>query len=250
MNKKIIFLFLSTLSIQSFAQGIIYKCTDSEGNIAYMNESKSNSNCEKTNLAKVDKSTIINKATPINTNNPATINIGVGDNVVSEEQKIRDQKRAVILQNELAQEKSQLKTVVDMLSKLKSTDDENQISQLKNMVDAHKRNIASLEKELGVKGDIDLTPKVATKQNGLPFALPKEIDVSDVQIVQVKPHVEKPVVAAKQAPTPVKQVAQVNQSITPVVLVEKKQEEVQYVPENSLISNKSLKKKLEPVLIK
>lgn len=247
MNKKIIFLLLSTLSIQSFAQGIIYKCTDSDGNVAYINESKSNSNCEKTNLAKVDKSTIINKTTP--TNNSPTINIGVGDNnVVNEEQKIRDQKRAIILQNELTQEKSQLKTVIDMLAKLKSVDDEAQISKLKNMVDAHKRNIASLEKELGIKGDIDLTPKVAAKQNGngLPFSLPKEIDVSDVQIVQAKPSMEKSVVVIK--PTPIKQVVQ--QPITPVVLVEKKQEEFQYIPEGSLISNKSLKKKLEPVLIK
>jgi hypothetical protein len=183
MNKNTIkiftFFFLSAVGFPTFAQGVIYKCVDADGDVSYTTE-VTNKNCEKTNLAKIDKGSIINKPAFVST---PTSSSNAEPTVANSEQVVRDQKRVLILQNELQQEKSQLKTVSDMLEKANHSD-QSQLEQLKKMEQTHKRNIASLEKELGVKGDIQLnaTQKTNNIPNGLPFNLPK--DANEVQLVE------------------------------------------------------------------
>jgi Domain of unknown function (DUF4124) len=58
--KKLLFLFLLSLSANSFAENIIYKCTDSNGSVTYTNK-KEKQKCTKTNLATIDKGTVVNK---------------------------------------------------------------------------------------------------------------------------------------------------------------------------------------------
>lgn len=179
------------ISVPAFAQGVIYKCTDANGEISYSTDSTSGK-CEKTNLAKIDKSNILNKpGYVVNANNQNAGGENVNITVNSSDQIVRDQKRATILQGELTQERTQLKTVLEMLSKA-DKNDASQIGQLKKMEEAHKRNITSLEKELGIKSDINLAAKPIP--GNLPFALPKESQ--DVELVEAP----KPPQAKEYAP--------------------------------------------------
>lgn len=251
MNKNKIFtlLLLSTVGFPAFAQGVIYKCTDSSGEVSYSTEAQS-SKCEKTNLAKIDKGNIINKPSVLT--NSSTNNSEV--KVPGSEQIIRDQKRFVILQGELTQEKSLLKTILEMLSKAEKNDTA-QLSQLKKMEDTHKRNIAALEKELGLKGDIQLsstsTPKTNNIPSGLPFSLPKE--AGEVQLVEVpqldnqpRPYVQKepanfakfPVIPVNP-PTQQAPIALIPTEPTPV-----KPEIIKEIRQPATITNKSIKNKI------
>lgn len=270
MNKYHFFIFamISAISSTAFAQNVIYKCTDSDGNISYLNE-PSNKNCEKTNLAKVDKSGTLNKTTSIAQPNnvPPSVNINISNN----EQVVKDQKRLLILQGELEQEKNQLKTVSEMLKKVEKSADAEQIAQLQKMVDAHKRNILALEKEIGVKSAVDLsknpTPPLGFPKN-LPFSLPKE--AGEVEIVTPpSPPLGQAPKAIPQPPMGFPQLkpAQTSQNqptltdklnsilnnqqkpIIPQPMIKaeepKAPEVVRKVMEEPMITNKSLKKKSE-----
>lgn len=142
------------------AQDMVYKCTDNQGNVTYLNGSPSkapNSSCNKTELGNIEQyPTVSNTSKTKNIiSNP---NIGSGNNGIVQasmmikdpEQIIRDTKRQLVLNRELENEKEQLSTVVDMLKKVSSQDIE-QSNQLKEMEATHQRNIGSLEKELGIK---------------------------------------------------------------------------------------------------
>jgi hypothetical protein len=179
-NKNFIFILFFSISIPSFAQGIIYKCTDDEGNTTYINETNiSGKNCEKTNLAKIDRGNTLNKPTVfVDPNQPKQNNTPI-TNIDNSEQIIRDQKRKAILQEELNQERTQLKTVTDMLKNIKEGNEGKEFLQLKKMEEAHKRNIAALEKDIGLK-EVPTNPTQANSMapKGLPFTLP-----TDVQLV-------------------------------------------------------------------
>ncbi len=59
--KKLLFFFLLSITASSFAENVIYKCVDSSGSVTYTNK-KEKQKCSKTNLATIDKGTIVNKA--------------------------------------------------------------------------------------------------------------------------------------------------------------------------------------------
>lgn len=144
--------------------------------------------------------------------------------------------------------------------------DKNQIEQLKQMEQTHKRNIASLEKELGIKSNsnanaqIALTPAPNNILSGLPFNLPKK--ASEVQLVETpKMHSTTPQYAPRtpyvlinpssvaKAPIntnttlakPIQQQVAVNsgiQNAQPIIIKEYRQP--------AAISNKSIKNKVTP----
>lgn len=58
--KNLLFLLLVSISATSFAENIIYKCVDPKGEVTYTNK-KEKQKCIKTNLATIDKGTIVNK---------------------------------------------------------------------------------------------------------------------------------------------------------------------------------------------
>lgn len=62
--KSLLFFISVTLSTTIFAENIIYKCIDASGSVTYTNK-KEKQKCTKTNLATIDKGTIINKSPPL-----------------------------------------------------------------------------------------------------------------------------------------------------------------------------------------
>lgn len=188
--------FFGAISNSAFAQGVIYKCIDSNGNVAYLTES-TGKNCTQTNLAKIDQTATLNKVfvnlTPSqgsssdNNNNNTIFNSNTNP-----EQIVRDQKRILILKGELEQEKNQLSVVQTMFQKIEKSNDKNQIEQLSKMIDSHKRNIAALEKEIGIKNNITMTKTEPTQNQvaipnptKLPFSLPNGVE--NVEIVTPPP---------------------------------------------------------------
>lgn len=175
-------LVLGLNTTYALAQSEIYKCTQPDGNVLYLNDrtQMKGLNCDKTDLAKLDKLTILNKPVAIvkNTSSNSTMT-NVGNSIESAEQKVRDEKRALILRQELSQEQNQLKTVAEMLKNVEKSSDAAQIEQLKKMQDNHMRNIASLQKELGVKSDVELVvnPQMLANisKSSLPTAMPVEV---------------------------------------------------------------------------
>lgn len=143
----------------AYADNVIYKCTSSTGEITYQNNMGDRNECTKTNFASFPSINFFKqdapKAKPVNSNNSTVANNSseknVSNNNVSEEQRIRDSKRALILTQELSQEKEQLNTVSLMLKNLKDTNskDNNQISQLEELKNSHVNNITAIERELG-----------------------------------------------------------------------------------------------------
>lgn len=161
MNNKVklLYILFTILPITSYAQGEIFKCVDSNGNITYANDN-SFGVCQKTNLGQIDKGRIINKVPSDN----------------KEESQNREQKRAAILKGELTQEKNQLQSVSEMLKK---TNDSEQIKKLNELEAMHRRNVNALQKELGKTSDVELLlpsninqPNVSNKD--LPIGLPTE----------------------------------------------------------------------------
>lgn len=170
------------------AQNIIFKCTNSEGNILYVNERQTQKDlkCEKTNLAEVDKRTVLNKPNPAAPLGSSTASAIVQANTISSEQRARDERRLLILKQEFSQEESQLKTVSAMLQNIEKSNDTNQIQKLKEMISNHNKNLAALKKEIDsitIKPEINLNENLLATVNGpkppasitdtkLPTALP------------------------------------------------------------------------------
>jgi len=256
-NKIFTFLILSIVGLPAFAQGVIYKCTDANGNVSYSSESPTG-RCEKTNLAKLDNGNILNKPTTFTNNSVANSN--TAPTIQNSDQVVRDQKRASILQGELSQEKTQLETVLVMISKADKTDAA-QMEHLKKMEQTHKRNIASLEKELGVKNiQLANTPK------GLPFNLPGTEQVEIVQPPQMSDSNYQNKVANNRSiknntgADPNSPYVLINPSATNRVITNNsvaaiatepqiqivKPEIIKEIREPAAITNKSLKKKIAP----
>lgn len=64
-TKSTLLILLIIFSSNSFAENIIYKCTNFDNSVMYTNK-KENKNCIKTNLANIDQGTIVNKTNNLN----------------------------------------------------------------------------------------------------------------------------------------------------------------------------------------
>lgn len=153
--KKIHTLFFA-LTLSSFSnvvfsqQNIVYKCTDANGIVSYLNivSLTKKQNCQKTDLGDGGGNMIIRnerteKSFSSSTTAPALLN--------NDDQKKRDEGRAAILGKELEDEQAQLKNVEQMLKNVSGTKDTDQISKLTQMQETHTKNISALKKELGIK---------------------------------------------------------------------------------------------------
>lgn len=144
----------------SYAENVIYKCTSDTGEITYQNNVGDKKECNKTNFASFPNINFFKSEPPktkvINNNSsnpdikPSSI-VTTNPNNISDDQKIRDGKRILILTQELSQEKEQLNTVSLMLTKLKDSNskDNSQISKLEELKSSHINNITAIERELG-----------------------------------------------------------------------------------------------------
>lgn len=135
-----------------YAQNVIYKCTSSTGETTYQNNVGDKRECTKTNFGSFPNINIFSSDTPKNkTNNTNIKSFPNVSNNISEEQRIRDAKRLLILTQELSQEKEQLNTVTAMLKNLKDTNskDTTQVSQLEELKSSHINNVTAIERELG-----------------------------------------------------------------------------------------------------
>ncbi len=162
MKNKILFCLLVSLTSITYAQNSIYKC-NINGKITYVNQANlaKGEGCQKTTIGE-DSSILIRNETPVvasianksvsnkivNANYSPTPNTAIIQNI---EQQKRDASRNFILTQELQEELKQLNNVESMLKNVLNTDDKNQISQLKEMIERHKSNIISLKKELRIK---------------------------------------------------------------------------------------------------
>jgi len=150
--KKISLLVLCLFASTSYAQSVVYKCTDSSGNISYTNNK--GTDCSRTDLADPDKSSAMvirndRAFKKLDTSGFAgTGNTNVEVN--NDEQRFRDSKRQLILSHELDDEKQQLDTVNNMLKNANGSKDSQQVTQLTEMQQTHLKNIADLQKQLGV----------------------------------------------------------------------------------------------------
>lgn len=239
-NKILTFLILSIVGVPTFAQGVIYKCVDANGDISYSSDANSN-RCEKTNLGKIDKGNSLNKPTISNPNNNSFTNVSVAPTVNNTEQILRDQRRIMILQGELSQEKNLLKTVLDMIAKA-DTSDGTQIDQLKKMELTHKRNIASLEKELGAKGQLAAKPPV-----NLPSGLPKGAE--QVELVQAPVPPSSGRVNANTKASPISPYVLINPSATMKTVANNSVAAVAANPPTQIIQPEVIKEYREPALI-
>ena len=70
-----------------------------------------------------------------------------------------------ILEKELAFESNQLKTVESMLKNAEDSKDSKQLEQLTKMKNIHSKNIDALNKELGIKTDVELMVKPEVPKN-------------------------------------------------------------------------------------
>lgn len=227
-----------------FAQSDIFKCTDPSGNITYSNDSKSGT-CEKTGLGIINKANTVNKL------------IGDVPQTNNYDKTMKDQKRKLILQGELNQEKQQLESISDMISR---TNDNEQINRLSEMQNMHKRNISALQKELGNKTDVELLLPTnigkAVPGRDVPISLPsKETNIDDnkgiiTQVLEVFKSNGKKRQGISETTTPKRDAEEIPISITKPS--EPMQQNVQSnntteperVPlETNLITNKSIRTK-------
>ena len=159
--KKIIYTLLILGSSTIYAQqNVVYRCTDSNGNVSYANNSSlgKSSGCEKTDLADPDKAkgmviraeggNRIIASAPTSSSSSSSGNIPV---IKSDEQKKKDEGRNSILAKELEDEQEQLASVQKMMKNVEGSKDSEQITKLKDMENRHLKNISSLKRELGVK---------------------------------------------------------------------------------------------------
>jgi hypothetical protein len=152
--KKIILCITLFITHSAFAENVIYKCTSSSGEVTYQNNAGDKSECEKTNFASFPSLNFFKPEVKPKTNNKVVSSSKTENNVssfVSDEQKIHDSKRALILNQELSQEKEQLNTVSNMLKNLKDSNskDSSQITQLEELKNSHINNINAIQRELG-----------------------------------------------------------------------------------------------------
>lgn len=157
MKKILLHTIITTITIlplSSLAQNSIYKCSDNQGHISYVNNTnRSNAKCIKTQLGDSSLYSIapLSKNKGLENNNKHNEN-NTSSNIRNEfsnqnvSQELRDNKRDVILKKELENENEQLLTISNMLSKSSPND----MAQLKEMQQIHQRNILALEKELGM----------------------------------------------------------------------------------------------------
>ena len=210
--RKLLVPILMALSTQVYAQNVIFKCVDNEGNTTYLNVTSAKSgSCTRTDLAQIDKLSIVESSgKSMKSSSAGPITMVIKD----DEQRIRDSKRQLILTSELNDEKEQLETVNNMLKNV-NAQDSGQSSQLLEMQQTHQKNIASLEKELGKStlASSDKTPVisvVSTKEQNssnalnLPISMPatpgnmNNLDIQD-SITPVKPKIKKIKVVDKSA---------------------------------------------------
>lgn len=171
--KKIILLSGLFLFQLAHADNVIYKCTSSTGEVTYQNNMGDKTECTKTNFASFPninffKTDNVKKSSSVSTSNAVNYSPEKNTNI-SEEQRIRDAKRALILTQELNQEKEQLNTVSSMLKNLKDSNskDSTQISQLEELKTSHVNNITAIERELGTAKNVIKTPELKIEKANL-----------------------------------------------------------------------------------
>lgn len=155
--KKILLIAGLFIIQHSYAQNVIYKCTTTTGETTYQNNVGDKSECTKTNFASFPNINFFkqeaskNKTTNTSSVTSNSMKTTTSSPIISDEQRIRDSKRALILTQELNQEKEQLSTVSLMLKNLKDSNskDSAQISQLEELKNSHSNNINAIERELG-----------------------------------------------------------------------------------------------------
>lgn len=155
--KKIFIIISLFLFHNAHAENVIYKCTSDTGEITYQNNSGDRHDCNKTNFASYPSINFFKPDAPKKfSNNTSSANSVVKEQSnsssnVSEEQRVRDGKRVLILGQELSQEKEQLTTVSEMLKNLKEATpkDSAQIAQLEELKLSHINNITAIDRELG-----------------------------------------------------------------------------------------------------
>lgn len=160
--KKIFLSMILCFSNFAFGENVIYKCTSSTGEITYQNNAGDKSECEKTNFASFPNINFFKQdSKPKATNTNKTVSSSnkneTNTSFVSEEQKVRNSKRLLILNQELLQEKEQLNTVSNMLKNLKDSksQDTSQISQLEELKNSHINNINAIQREIGIPKSIN-----------------------------------------------------------------------------------------------
>ncbi len=166
----ILIAFFSVPSISMAQVPIIYKCIDSDNNITYHNQSTMGKlKCAITDLAtkdpvrkdKKESNHEVSVAIPISV--PKTINL---PSMPIANNEIKDNKpRNPILEKELAFESNQLKTVESMIKNAEDSKDSKQLEQLTKMKNIHSKNIDALNKELGIKTDVELMVKPEVPKN-------------------------------------------------------------------------------------
>ena len=94
---------------------------------------------------------------------PKTINL---PSIPIANNEVKDNKpRNPILEKELAFESNQLKTVESMIKNADDSKDSKQLEQLTKMKNIHSKNIDALNKELGIKTDVELLVKPEVPKN-------------------------------------------------------------------------------------
>ena len=173
--KKIVLCISLCFSHFAFAENVIYKCTSNTGEVTYQNNAGDKNECEKTNFASFPSINFFKQdSKPKVTNNSKNISTPskndnvASNNFVSEEQKVRDTKRSLILNQELAQEKEQLTTVSNMLKNLKDSNskDNSQINQLEELRTSHLNNINAIQRELGTFKPSNKTDELKIEKAG------------------------------------------------------------------------------------
>ncbi len=254
MKKKLILFSMLFISTSSFAQNTVFKCVDSEGNISYVNKEES-AKCKSTNLGFVDKSSTLNKSSANNGSSTPSAEPNFTPNT-NTEQIIRDKKRLLILKNELTQEIEQRKTIESMLSKIPpNLSQSEEYQKLNNLLNNHKKNIESLEKEIvniskSIPNESIVNNNVGIPSNiAPPIALPNNLNMKidpNVQLVSPPetktplmntPKIEIPKTIPKSIPEITQDIPKENKPSEPI-----EEKPIKEVFNSSFITNKSLNK--------
>lgn len=203
MKKTILCFALFLIYQNSFAEDVIYKCLDKQGNISYVTDDKNYLSCQKTNLAVIDKLNIFNpnihpnSNTNTNTNtnpqNLATEKNTVIPNVSPNEQANLDIKRNDLLNQELEKEKIDLIKVQKMIQE--SSQNPKQLQSLLELEKTHEFNISQIQNNLGIQKESSLPISQPLKQklNPIDVANPIKNNLVNIPPKKLLPlHKEKP----------------------------------------------------------
>ena len=148
-------------SIPAIAQsrGVVYKCTDKNGDVTYASESSPGLTCDKTDISKkvMQISNVGGSGyapSKGSSGNGSSSSSSAGSpsipNISQEEQKKKDNNRVAILENELKDEQESVSKVDKMITN--AGKDEAQVKQLQELKGRHLQNVQSLQREIKLQG--------------------------------------------------------------------------------------------------